>query len=206
MITYGCIRTSRTQKPGHAGSDPEAQRQQLLDAGVNPRNIYADVGTSGTTGVSSRNQWHALDQYLDYGDVLVVAAVDRISRRYLDTMWVVYDLQRRGVRIRSLAENEGQWTAYLDADPDSAESFMGNILASMAAYVASQERQAISRRTRAGLDKARANGKRLGQPPRLTDPQVFASLQDRAENMSLMAISKKYGIPRTTVRDALDRT
>lgn len=203
MITYGYIRTSRTQELGHAGSDPEAQRQQLLKAGVNSRDIYADVGT---IGVGSRNQWHALDQKLDYGDVLVVAAIDRISRRYLDTMWVVYDLQRRGVRIRSLAENEGQWTIYLDADPDSAESFMGNILASMAAYVASQERQAISRRTRVGLDKARANGKRLGRPPRLTDQQVFAILQDRAENMSLMAISKKYGIPRTTVRDALDRS
>ena len=91
----------------------------------------------------------------------MVAALDRISRRYLDTMWAISDLQRRGVRIRSLAENEGQWTAYLDANPDSAEAFMGNILASMATYVTSQEGQAISRRTKAGLDKARANGKRL---------------------------------------------
>ena len=87
MATYGYIRTSRTQEPGHAGSDPEAQRKQLTHAGVNPKHIYADIGTSGSTGVNSRNQWHALDQKLTKGDVLVVAAIDRISRRYLDTMW-----------------------------------------------------------------------------------------------------------------------
>ena len=205
MTTYGYLHTSRAQEPGHAGSDPETQRQQLLSAGVNPRHIYSDVGTSGATGVGSRNQWHALDQRLSKGDVLVVAAIDHISRRYLDTMWAVYDLQRRGVRIRSLADTEGQWTSYLDADPDSAEAFMGNILASMAAYVASQERQAVSRRTKAGLENARANGKRLGRPPHLTDDQVAAILRDRSEDMSLIAISKKYGIPRTTLRDALDR-
>ena len=66
-------------------------------------------------------------------------------------MWAIYDLQRRGIRLRSLADNEVQWTKYLDADPDSPEAFMGNVLASMAAYVASQERQNISRRTGRGL-------------------------------------------------------
>ena len=69
-------------------------------------------------------------------------------------MWAIYDLQCRGIRLRSLAGREGQWTRYLDADPDSPEVFMGNVLASMAAYVTSQERQNISRRTRAGLDAA----------------------------------------------------
>ena len=68
---------------------------------------------------------------------------------------------------------------------------MGNILSSMATYVPSQERQAISRRTKAGLENARANGKRLGRPPRLTDYQVAAIIQDSSENMSLIAISRK---------------
>ena len=89
---------------------------------------------------------------------MVVAAIDRLGRRYLKTMWAIYDLQRRGIRLRSLADNEVQWTKYLDADADSPEAFMGNVLASMAAYVASQERQNISRRTMAGLQAARSPG------------------------------------------------
>ena len=83
---------------------------------------------------------------------------------------------------------------------------MGNILASMAAYVASQERQAISRRTKAGLEKARTSGTRLGRPPRLNETQLTAIRQDLGENISVAAISKQYGIPRTTLRNALERS
>ena len=206
MATFGYIRTSRDQEPGHPGSDPEVQRRQLTDAGVEPGRIYADVAVSGATSGSSRGQWHLLDQLLAQGDVLVVAAVDRLGRRYLETMWAIYDLQRRGIRLRSLAGNEGEWTKFLDADPDSPEAFMGNILASMAAYVASQERQNISRRTRAGLDAARIKGKELGRPRRLTEEQLTAIRQDLADEMPVAAVARKYGVPRSTLRGSLGRT
>ena len=205
MTIYGYIRTSRDQKPGHPGSDPEGQRRQLADAGVEHGRIYADVAVSGATSSSSRGQWHILDQQLSQGDILVEAAVDRLGRRYLETMWAIYDLQRRGIRLRSLAGNEGEWTKFLDADPDSAEAFMGNILATMAAYVASQGRQNISRRTRAGLDTARAKGKELGRPRRLTNEQLTAIRQDLADEMPVAAVARKYGVPRFTLRGALDR-
>ena len=133
---------------------------------MDPAQIYADVAVSGAKDYNSRDQWHVLDRQLVQGDVLVVAAIDRLGRRYLETMWAIYDLQRRGIRLRSLAGNEVEWTKYLDAAPDSPKAFMGNVLASMAAYVASQERQNISRRTRARLDAARAKGVELGRPRR----------------------------------------
>ena len=148
MPTYGYIRTSRDQEPGHPGSAPHVQRRQIVEAGVDHARIYADVATSGAKDYNTRDQWH----------VLVVAAIDRLGQRYLETMWAIYDLQRRGIRLRSLADSEVQWIRYLDADPDSPEAFMGNVLASMAAYVASQEQQKIGRRTRAGLDAARVKG------------------------------------------------
>ena len=192
MPTYGYIRTSRDQEPGHPGSDPHVQRRQLVEAGVDPARIYADVAASGAKDYNSRDQWHVLDQQLAQGDVLVVAAIDRLGRRYLETMWAIYDLQRRGIRLRSLADNEVQWTKYLDADPDSPEAFMGNVLASMAAYVASQERQNISRRTRAGLQAARAKGVELGRPRRLTGEQLIAIRQDVEEGMPVAAVARKY--------------
>ena len=46
MPSYGYIRTSRDQEPGHPGS--------------NIGQIYADVAASGTKTVSSRNQWYLL--------------------------------------------------------------------------------------------------------------------------------------------------
>ena len=92
MPTYGYIRTSRDQEPGHPGSDPHAQRRQLVEAGVVHAKIYADVSTSGAKDYNSRDQWHILDQQLVQGDVLVVAAIDRLGRRYLKTMWAIYSL------------------------------------------------------------------------------------------------------------------
>ena len=56
MATYGYIRTSRDQEPGHPGSDPEVQGRQFADAGVKPARIYADVAVSGDTPGNSRGR------------------------------------------------------------------------------------------------------------------------------------------------------
>ena len=84
--TYGYVRTSRPRVSELAGSDPETQRQQLLAAGVALSHIYQDAGISGTSGTNSRRSWHSLDSRLAQGDTLVVVSIDRIGRRWLDTM------------------------------------------------------------------------------------------------------------------------
>ena len=43
MNTYGYIRISRDQEPGHPGSAPHVQRRQLVEAGVDPARINAGV-------------------------------------------------------------------------------------------------------------------------------------------------------------------
>ena len=58
MATCGYIRTSRDQEPGHPGSDPHVQRRQLVEAGVDPARIHADVAASGARGYNGRDQWH----------------------------------------------------------------------------------------------------------------------------------------------------
>ena len=74
----------------------------------------------------------------------------------------IHDLQRRGVRIRSLADNEQFWAQYLDAAPESPESFLGYTLAGFAAWMSDQELVFIRRRTKTGLEEAKADG-RCGQ-------------------------------------------
>ena len=104
--TYGYVRTSRPRVSELSGSDAETQRQQLMAAGVVLSHIYQDVGVSGTSGTNSRRGWHSLNSRLTQGDTLFVVSIDRIGRRWLDTMGNIHDLQRSGVRIRSLADNE----------------------------------------------------------------------------------------------------
>ena len=131
--TYGYVRTSRPRVSELAGSNPETQRQQLLAAGVALSHIYQDVGVSGTSGTNSRRGWHSLESRLAQGDTLVVVSINRIGRCWLDTMGNIHDLQRRGVRLCSRTDNEQSWAQYLDADPDSPESFLGYTLAGFAA-------------------------------------------------------------------------
>ena len=204
VAMYGYIRTSRDQEPDRPGMNPDTQRRDLLEDGVPERNIHADIDVSGVAGVATRNGWRLVDARLQHGDVLVVAALDRIGRRSLDVMGKIYDLVNRGVRLRSLADNEA-WAKGLDADPESMEWMTAMLIAQVCSFSAQLERQAIARRTRAGLARARAEGKRLGRPLSLDEEQITAIRQDLADDMTVAAISKKYGIPRTTLRDNLER-
>ena len=162
MVMYGYIRTSREQEADRPGMNPETQRRDLLEAGVPERNIHVDIDVSGVAGVATRNAWRSVDAKLEHGDVLVVAALDRIGRRSLDVMGKIYDLVNRGVRLRSLADNEA-WAKGLDADPESMEWMTAMLIAQVCSFSAQLERQAIARRTRAGLARARAEGKGGGQ-------------------------------------------
>ena len=203
MTTYGYIRTSRQRIQGTAGSDPEAQAHQLRQEGVLETNIYRDVGVSGGTGTNSRAGWRALNARLVSGDVLVVVTIDRIGRRWMDTVNAVRDLRAREVRIRSLAQSEATWVTYLAAEPDTAEAVIGDILTTFMAWAAEQELQAVSRRTRAGLERARAEGKTLGPPTRVDDDQVEAMARLRREGQSLRSIGRIFGVSRTTVQRRL---
>ena len=64
MGIYGSIRTSRDQETGHSAAPPEVQRRPVIDAGVEPRRIYADIAVSGAKVGSLRDHWHHLNQQL----------------------------------------------------------------------------------------------------------------------------------------------
>ena len=63
---------------------PETQRQALADTGVQPANIFQDVGSSGSVPVGDRPGWTGRDARLRRGDTLTVAALDRISRNCVE--------------------------------------------------------------------------------------------------------------------------
>lgn len=200
---YGYVRTSRRLIAGEPGNDPATQRRQLLAAGVVSSNLFQDLGISGDTGASTREGWRSLNSRLLQDDVLVVASVDRVGRGWIDVMSVIRELRDRGVRIRSLAESEQVWTRYLDADPGSPEAMIGDILATVFTWAAQQELEAIRRRTKAGMDRAREEGKHIGRPKVLDQAQLDAVLRLYRDGVSKSGIAEAMKVSRTTVRRAL---
>ena len=202
---FGYIRTSRQLQEGVPGMDPASQELQLRRAGVPLGNIHRDVGVSGSTGTRERRAWHQLNDRLAGGDTLAVVAIDRIGRTWQDTVRSICELRDRGVKIRSLAEAEKEWTRYLEADEGSPEAFFGQVLTMFAAWVADQELESIKRRTREGLERARQEGKTLGPPRKFTDGQVEAMRRMRDGGASLRRIAGAFECSASTVLRVLER-
>ena len=132
-------------------------------------------------------------------------AIDRIGRTWQDTVRSICELRDRGVRIRSLAEAEAQWTRYLEADEGSPEAFFGQILTMFAAWVADQELQSVKRRTKEGLERAREQGKVLGPPRKFRPNQVETMRRMRDGGASLRRIASDFECSASTVLRVLRR-
>jgi putative DNA-invertase from lambdoid prophage Rac len=125
-------------------------------------------------------------------DVVVVWRLDRWGRSVTDLLATLQELEHLGVGFVSLTEA-------LDLTTPA-----GRAMAALLAVFAEFEREILRERVRAGLARARANGKRLGRP-------LTASLQTdqvrklRRSGLSKSAIARQLNIGRTSVRRILDR-
>ncbi|MDD2655031.1 MAG: recombinase family protein [Candidatus Omnitrophica bacterium] len=88
-------------------------------------------------------------------DLLLVWALDRFSRGGIsNTLGYLERLKRSGAALKSLQE---PWL-------DTREEGLGQLLLAIFSWVAQQERRRLVERTKAGLERARKSGKRLGRP------------------------------------------
>lgn len=102
-----------------------------------------------------RPQLAAALDYMRAGDTLVVWKLDRLARSTKQLIETVEELARRGVGFRCLTQ---------DIDTTTAG---GRLVFTIFSAIAEFEREIIRERTRAGLDAARARGRRGGRPPGL---------------------------------------
>ena len=86
------------------------------------------------------------------GDMIVVWRLDRLGRSLKQLIETVTLLGEQGIELRSLKENIDTTT--------STGKLMFHIIGAMAEF----ERDVISERTQAGLEAARARGRRGGRP------------------------------------------
>lgn len=169
-----------------ADQDPASQIEALRAAGCDP--IYIEHA-SGTT--MERTKWAECNRSLGRGDTLVVVRIDRLGRSLVDLVETLDNLHARGIQFRSLDEKIDTSTA------------LGRMFYQLAGAFAEYERTLISERTRAGLDVARAAGRRIGRPPALTEEQKVSARQLHAQGRSIAAIARVLGVSRATIRRAI---
>jgi DNA invertase Pin-like site-specific DNA recombinase len=124
-------------------------------------------------------------------DVVLVWSLDRLTREGVyETFAHIRVLTQHGVQFESLTEAHFRTTGPA-----------GELMLAIAAWIAKQERIRISERTKAGLARARAQGKHLGRPHAVFSRDKARKL--REAGMSWRAIGRKMGVPQSTIRDGL---
>lgn len=146
---------------------------------------YTDHGVSGT-----KSRRPALDEMLNDAhkrrfDVVVVWACDRLARSTKHFLQVLDELNELGVQFLSQREA-------IDTDGP-----LGRAIVVIVSAVAELERSLIVERVRAGMRRARLDGRRIGRVP--LDVDHAALVRDRLAGMSLTRVASKYGLSRASV-------
>ncbi len=128
-------------------------------------------------------------------DVLLFWALDRFSREGIrKTIAYLQRLDECGVSFKSYTE------PFLDTDNE----LIAHIVLGVTSYYAQQEATRISERTRAGLERARRNGKVLGRPDGFERwAPVLAGM--KAKEYSKGRMSRETGLSYNTVKKYLAR-
>ena len=121
------------------------------------------------------------------GNTLVVWRLDRLGRSLKDLMVLVESLEQRSIGFSSLQEN---------IDTTSSG---GKLIFHMFGALAEFERNLIRERTQAGLQAARARGRKGGRQPKLTAQQIDMGRSLAADpQRSVSSICEHLGISRPT--------
>jgi DNA invertase Pin-like site-specific DNA recombinase len=169
----------------------DLQRDALLKAGVSPKNIFTDKIT-GTK--QERPGLVAALSHLREGDTFVVWRLDRLGRSLKHLIETVTALQKQRIGFKSITEN--------------IDTATGQLVFHLFGALAEFERNLITERTMAGLEAARARGRKGGRPKlNLSRSKVAMAKQLYADQTnSIKDICRTLQISRATLYRYLKAT
>ena len=181
--TFAYVRVST------AGQTPDNQLQEIQAAGfaIESHRVVTET-VSGSVATAQRRGFARLLDRLEAGDVLVVTKLDRLGRNAMDVGSTVAKLAGLGVRVHCLALG----------GVDLASS-TGKLTMSVINAVAEFERDLLIERTQAGLNRAKAEGKRLGRPASLTADQRRSVAQRLEKGAGVSALAREFKTSRQSI-------
>jgi DNA invertase Pin-like site-specific DNA recombinase len=154
--------------------------------------VYKDHGVSGAKGRDKRPAFDALcrDATKRQFDVVMAWSVDRLGRSLQDLVTFLSELH--ALRIDLFLHKQG-----IDTTTPA-----GKAMFQMMGVFAEFERAMIQERVRAGLARARSEGKRLGRPPIATDLEkaIRAALDKPGRTEGVRRIAARFGVDPGTVQ------
>jgi DNA invertase Pin-like site-specific DNA recombinase len=137
---------------------------------------------------ADRPQLKKLMTKLATGDVVVIPAVDRLSRDTTDLLVIARDMQRAGAGLRSIGE------PVVDTTSDFAE-----LVLAMLGVAAKLERRRIMERTARGQADAKAKGVVFGRKPILTPHQQKKARARVDAGEPQRSVARSYNVSQATI-------
>jgi DNA invertase Pin-like site-specific DNA recombinase len=145
------------------------------------------------SSVAQRDQLEAALDFVREGDTLVVTKMDRLARSTQHLLEIVQSLEKKGVALRILD---------FKGDKVDTHSPQGKLILTMFAAFAQFERELMLERQRAGIAKAKADGRYKGRKPtamaKADEVKALAS-----DGVGPSEIARRLGIGRTSVHRVL---
>jgi len=189
------IRVSREDE------NPENQRHAIKEYaarhGVEIVKWYEDVGVSGGVPVFQRPGFRKLLRFADKERVRVLIIYDltRFSRSFYDGLTAFHRLLQDGWSVITVA---GVSPFSIPLPDNAAGQTIRNILTAVLLAMGEWYRMDVAERTRAGIERAKAEGKRVGRPP-LPEETRRAIVELAKQGYPKTRIAKAVGVSRTTV-------
>ena len=187
-VTYGYARVSKTDD---ATRNLETQLHILQEFGIREEHIFADEMTGSSM---SRPAWNELMTQVRPTDTVVVAWLDRFSRNFDEGVRVQAELTKQNVGIVAIRENINT------ADDSAAAKLFRRMMLAQGAY----QVESTSERIKAGLERAKAEGRKTGRPPALTPDQVQECRRMYADTPSIRRAARIMKVSQGTVKRALE--
>lgn len=182
MAVFAYLRVSTTSQT------TENQKLEIKQAGITVDYWFADNGVSGSRPAATRPEFQRLLTQIRDGETLVVSKLDRLGRDAIDVQQTIKSLQARNIKVVVLALGQTDLT-----------SPTGNLLMTMLAAVSQMERELIVERVQSGLNRAKAEGKKLGRKPKTTTTQKREIMAQLNGGSSVSEVARTYGVSRATI-------
>lgn len=168
---------------------PDLQLDALRSAGVS--RIFVETASGAK---ADRPQLKAALDYIRPGDTLVVWKLDRLARSITQLISTVELLDRHGCGFRSLTETIDTTTP------------TGRLVFHIFGALTEFERNIIRERTVAGLEAAKARGRRGGRPRALSDQQLLAAKAlIRDGSLTIAEVASHLGVSDSTLYKHMPR-
>lgn len=182
MTIFAYLRVSKNDQT------TENQRKMIYDSGFTVDEYISENGVSGTVDALKRPAFAYLMSKAKEGDTCICTMLDRLGRNTIDILSTVKAFKTRGIKLR-----------VLQLDGLDLTGTAGKMIISVLATVAEMERDILVERTKAGLERTKAQGTKLGAPLTIHPSTLKEMCEKKSAGATYDQLVGEFSLPRMTI-------